>query len=64
MQINLRAYILTQSEISEEIVEIYTTLSLARHIYLSTQFEARQQTTETLLKLCEARLASHLSINF
>ncbi len=55
---------LTQSEISEEIVEIYTTLSLARHIYLSTQFEARQQTTETLLKLCEARLASHLSINF
>lgn len=55
---------LTQSEISEEIVEIYTTLSLARHIYLSTQFEARQQTTETLLKLCEAHLASHLSINF
>ena len=40
-------------------VEIYTTLSLARHIYISTLFEDRKHTTETLLKLCESRLYSH-----
>ncbi|ABR73437.1 phosphotransferase [Actinobacillus succinogenes] len=40
-------------------VEIYTTLSLARHIYISTLFENRTHTTERLLKLCEERLDSH-----
>jgi hypothetical protein len=34
----------------------YTTLSLARHISLSTQFPDRVHTTEALLDLCERRL--------
>lgn len=40
--------------------EIYTVLSLARHIYISTLFEDRKHTTETLVKVCEERLASYL----
>ena len=38
-------------------VRAYTTLTLARHVYLSTQFPERQHTTESLLELCEQRLA-------
>ncbi len=37
-------------------VRAYTTLTLARHIYLSTQFVERAHTTEALLELCEQRL--------
>lgn len=37
-------------------VQAYTTLTLARHIYLSTQFAERAHTTEALLELCERRL--------
>lgn len=37
-------------------VEGYTTLSMARHIYLSTQFADRAHTTEILLSLCEQAL--------
>jgi hypothetical protein len=37
-------------------VETYTTLTLVRHIYLSTQFPDRQPFTEQLLELCEQRL--------
>ena len=40
-------------------VEIYTTLSLVRHIYISTLFENRAHTTRRLFKLCEDRLNSH-----
>jgi Ser/Thr protein kinase RdoA (MazF antagonist) len=39
-------------------VEIYELLSLARHIYLSTQFVERSFVTEPLLDLCENRMAS------
>lgn len=39
-----------------EEVETYTTLSLARHIAISTLFENRAHTTEALLNLCETRL--------
>lgn len=42
--------------VSERAVEAYTTLSLARHIQLSTQFADRRHTTGRLLELCEARL--------
>jgi hypothetical protein len=38
-------------------VEAYATLTLARHIYLSTRFEERRALTETLLELCEQRIA-------
>lgn len=37
-------------------VESYTTLTLVRHIYLSTQFTARQPFTTSLIELCEQRL--------
>jgi hypothetical protein len=37
-------------------VQAYTTLTLARHIYLSTQFSGRTHTTERLLELCEQRV--------
>jgi len=39
-------------------IQCYTTLTLARHIYLSTQFPERQNFTEALLELCELRLNS------
>jgi tRNA A-37 threonylcarbamoyl transferase component Bud32 len=38
-------------------VRVYTTLTLVRHIYLSTQFAERMECTERLLELCEQRLA-------
>jgi len=37
-------------------VRTYSLLSLARHIYLSTQFPERHRLTEPLLELCEQRL--------
>ena len=37
-------------------VAAYTDLTLVRHIYLSTLFEARRPLTGTLLELCEQRL--------
>ena len=37
-------------------IQIYTTLTLARHISISTQFPERRHITERLLELCEHRL--------
>ena len=37
-------------------VRAYTTLTLARHIFLSTRFPDRQHLTEEIMKLCERRL--------
>jgi hypothetical protein len=37
-------------------LEAYTTLSLVRHIVLSTRYPDRSHTTEDLLDLCEKRL--------
>jgi hypothetical protein len=37
-------------------VEAYTTLTLARHIYLSMNFEERRPVTERLLEECERKL--------
>jgi len=37
-------------------VDVYTTLTLARHVWLSTQFPERRGTTAVLLDLCEERL--------
>lgn len=39
-----------------EPIELFTTLSLARHIFISTQFPDRTRFTGTFLDLCEARL--------
>ncbi|MEQ9370330.1 MAG: aminoglycoside phosphotransferase family protein [Coleofasciculus chthonoplastes F3-SA18-01] len=38
-------------------IQSYTTLTLVRHIYISTQFPERCPFTETILELCEQRLA-------
>jgi len=38
-------------------IQAYTTLTLARHIYLSTKFARRRHTTPALLALCEQRLS-------
>lgn len=40
-------------------IEIYKTLSLARHIYISSLFESRQAFSENILELCEQRLGIH-----
>jgi len=38
-------------------IQAYTTLTIVRHVYLSTQFPKRQDFTVPLLDLCEQRLA-------
>lgn len=40
--------------------EVYTTLTLLRHIQISTRFPGRQHFTAALLDLCEERLARHI----
>jgi thiamine kinase-like enzyme len=37
-------------------IQAYTTLTLTRHVYLSTQFSERQKFATSLLGLCEERL--------
>ncbi|MFP5272992.1 phosphotransferase [Coleofasciculus sp.] len=44
-------------------IQSYTTLTLVRHIYISTQFPERCQFTETILELCEQRLAKHFNFS-
>lgn len=41
-------------------VEISATLTLARHVSISTQFEARRHATETILAECERRVRAYL----
>jgi hypothetical protein len=43
-------------EVTRAAVRSYTTLTLVRHIYISTQFAERHPFTEALLELCEQRL--------
>jgi hypothetical protein len=43
-------------EATRAAVHSYTTLTLVRHIYISTQFAERRPFTEALLELCEQRL--------
>jgi tRNA A-37 threonylcarbamoyl transferase component Bud32 len=43
-------------EVSSQAIQIYKTLTLARHIYISTLFEDRKVLTKVLLELCEERL--------
>jgi aminoglycoside phosphotransferase (APT) family kinase protein len=44
------------SNVSAQSIEIYKTLSLARHIHISRLFPERRAFTERLIELCEARL--------
>lgn len=43
--------------VHQRAVDLYTNLTLARHIYLSTQFAERSHLTEPLLELCEERFS-------
>lgn len=43
-------------EVTRAAVRSYTTLTLVRHIYISTQIAERRPFTEALLELCEQRL--------
>jgi thiamine kinase-like enzyme len=49
-------FIQLTSEEFKTSIESYVTLTLVRHIYISTQFLERRFSTETLLNLCEQRL--------
>jgi aminoglycoside phosphotransferase (APT) family kinase protein len=40
-------------------IQAYKTLTLARHVYISTQFEDRRHSTQAILSLCEVRMARH-----
>jgi aminoglycoside phosphotransferase (APT) family kinase protein len=42
-------------------VEAYTAFTLARHIWISTQFPSRRHLTQALISLCERRLHSLLN---
>lgn len=47
--------------VSRFVLDAYTTLTLVRHISLSTRFEARRPFTARLLELCEQRLGRQAS---
>ena len=49
-------FIELSGEFCRPAIQAYTTLTLVRHIYLSTQFPKRQEFTPALLQLCEQRL--------
>ncbi len=49
-------FIQISGEATHHELEVYTTLTLVRHIYLSTQFPERQPFTEAILEHCEHRL--------
>ena len=49
-------YLQLADDVDEASIEAYTTLTLVRHIYLSTQYPKRRHVTGALLELCEQRL--------
>lgn len=52
------AYVSLAQEAARSRIRVYALLTLARHIYISTQFPERQAFTERLLSLCEQRMAN------
>jgi aminoglycoside phosphotransferase (APT) family kinase protein len=54
------AFLTDSPEVAPRSVMAFTTLALARHIFLSTQFTERHHTTATLFTLCEQALAKEL----
>jgi len=49
-------FLASTPHVSARSIEIYKTLSLARHIHISRLFPARRAFTERILDVCEARL--------
>ena len=54
-QAMVESFVRLQGEEIRPAVQSYATLTLVRHIYLSTQFPDRRPFTESLLELCEQR---------
>ena len=52
------AYVALAGEEVRRRIRVYALLTLARHIYISTQFEERRPFTEAILSDCERRLAA------
>lgn len=52
-----QTYAQCDQTVSQAEIEVFTTLSLARHISISTQFNDRAFATEQILRSCEKRLA-------
>ncbi|MBE9113788.1 phosphotransferase, partial [Nodosilinea sp. LEGE 07298] len=42
-------------------IELYTLLTLVRHLHISTRIPSRRPYTEAILKLCETRLSNWLN---
>jgi thiamine kinase-like enzyme len=55
-QAMVERFVQLSSEATRQRIEVYSLLTLARHVYLSTQFPERQSHTESLLGLCEEEL--------
>jgi hypothetical protein len=54
-------YLRLSKGVTRRSVEIYTHLTMMRHVYLSTQFPDRRQITEALLEWCEIEQARLLA---
>jgi streptomycin 6-kinase len=52
------AYVALAGEEIRRRIQVYALLTLARHIYISTQFEERRAFTEAILSSCERRLSA------
>lgn len=57
-------YIRSDRLLQWKTVEAFTTLTLARHVYLSTLFSERVKYTDIILKECESRLDTQLSDSY
>ena len=57
----LERFVALAGEQVREAVSVYTTLTLARHIYISTRFPDRRLFTQSLLELCEDALAQKVT---
>lgn len=55
------AFLTDSPEVDPLSVRAFTTLALARHIFLSTQFTERHHSTATLIALCEQALQPQLA---
>ena len=53
----IERYLELSPEMNRHSIDVYTLLTLVRHIYLSTQFPDRQHITEALIETCELEQA-------
>jgi hypothetical protein len=58
-EVMVERFIELSGEVVRPSIRAYTLLTLARHIYLSTQFPDRLHLTEQILELCEHRFTQY-----